>query len=165
MDGLLDAVIGGAGDDDVVALRGWDTLVEIGVENVGFSMAQGSDLALSMHMTGAIALDGAGSITLRAMHMNDTRVETLRIVNQDGYVDFDLGAVWDANDFDMFPWKSDEAETSVTAAIFDDLAPEWLDTAATGFGNVPCAVAAAELAVAAIDPLFDIITPDMPDLA
>ncbi len=163
-DDLLDDITGGAGGDDVIELRGWGTLMEIGVENVGFSIAHGSDLVLSMQTEGGIALDGAGSITLRGMDLIDTRVETLRIVNRDGFTDYDLGAAWDAGDFDMFQWKTDEGETSPTAAIFEDLAPEWLETAATGFGNIPFATEAADRAVAAVDPLLDMITPDMPDI-
>ena len=78
--------------------------------------------------------------------------------------DYDLGAAWDAMDFDMFQWKTDEGEASATAAIFDDLAPEWLETAATGFGNIPFAAEAADWAADAVAPLVDMITPDMPDI-
>ena len=163
-DGIIDDITGGGGGNDVVEIRGWGTLFELGPDNLSFTVEDGEDLVIGMQTENGTGLSSMGSITLKNMHEEENRIETLRIVNADGYKDYDLSAAWENADFDIFKFETASGEKAGTSAIFDELAMDWLETTMTGFENVPLAGALADDVLQIAGDIASIQAPETKDM-
>ena len=164
-DGLIDDVTGGAGGADVVELRGWKGLMDLSIDNVAFTVDEGTDLILSYQIAGQ-EVGSFGSLRLRNMDDAASRVETLRLVSSDGYEEFDLSAAWDAwAEGETFEFEGEAFEGDAASMdFFETRNGDWLETAATGLSNIPFAEEAAGLAQSAVNGLIDFVAPETPDL-
>ncbi|WP_029066514.1 hypothetical protein [Labrenzia sp. DG1229] len=144
----LDAISGGGGGSDVLELR---NAGEMDASDLRFFVEGGKDLVIEG--------DG-GSVRIKNMHEEATKVETLRIVGENGTQDIDIGSAFDDGLF-VFTWSDRSGATGIEALddfeeTFDDPTAGIIDF--DGYFGAHSAESSTELAFAnAFDGWMDTI--------
>ena len=127
-DGLIDEINGGGGGTGVLELRGLGGFMTLTPDNLGFRVVNDSDLWIGMQTEGGTQLGSFGTVKIKDMNVEDHRIEVLRLVNADGFVEYDLARAFDDGVFEAMPWSEDVMQ-GVFQIAQGDLPPAWTDDA------------------------------------